>query len=340
MSQDTVFITGASGFVASWIVSRLIHHGYKVIGSVRSEEKGRVVDELYPEHMFKHVIVTDMVNKFEFDTVFQENPQIKYVIHTANPTIMMSDDQIRDVVEPATKGIKALMQSAKEYGRNIEKFVYTGSIASMTPYINPLKAKPDHLYSEDVWSTLTIDDVDNRQSGAGYAVSKIMCEKFFWSFVETEDVSFKATSVVLPFIIGIPVDLNTKPENLGGSLPLEYSWYLLASKFDTLSPDDGMYSLSLDARDAGDFHVRALTAKSLDGKRALPVEGQISQYDGARCFKALKENNEEDCDFKKISGIRMLYDNTKTKQAIPDFEYIPLKQSLKDFFEYVQKFES
>lgn len=57
-----VLVSGASGFIACWIVKTLLDKGYAVRGSVRSEKKGEYLKNLFAEHgeMFEIVIVEDM----------------------------------------------------------------------------------------------------------------------------------------------------------------------------------------------------------------------------------------------------------------------------------------
>ena len=44
-SSTTVFVSGASGFIAQTLVKQLIEKGYKVVGTVRSNEKGNSLKE-------------------------------------------------------------------------------------------------------------------------------------------------------------------------------------------------------------------------------------------------------------------------------------------------------
>ena len=44
-SSTTVFVSGASGFIAQTLVKQLIEKGYKVVGTVRSNEKGDFLKE-------------------------------------------------------------------------------------------------------------------------------------------------------------------------------------------------------------------------------------------------------------------------------------------------------
>jgi uncharacterized protein YbjT (DUF2867 family) len=42
----TVLVSGANGYVAAWAVRILLENGYKVRGTVRSEEKGKHLKEI------------------------------------------------------------------------------------------------------------------------------------------------------------------------------------------------------------------------------------------------------------------------------------------------------
>ncbi|KAG8928937.1 methylglyoxal reductase (NADPH-dependent) gre2 [Tulasnella sp. 418] len=57
-----VLVTGASGFIAVWIVKTLLERGYSVVGTVRSEGKGDYLKTLFKEHgdKFSYTIVEDI----------------------------------------------------------------------------------------------------------------------------------------------------------------------------------------------------------------------------------------------------------------------------------------
>ena len=44
--STTVFVSGATGFIAQNIIKELLSKDYKVIGSVRSEKKGQDLEKL------------------------------------------------------------------------------------------------------------------------------------------------------------------------------------------------------------------------------------------------------------------------------------------------------
>lgn len=64
-SETVVFVSGATGFIAQQIVKTVLEAGYKTIGSVRSEEKGKYLKSLIESaglnsNLFNYVIVKDI----------------------------------------------------------------------------------------------------------------------------------------------------------------------------------------------------------------------------------------------------------------------------------------
>ena len=61
-SNEKVLVTGASGYIAAWIVRTLLEKGYTVRGTVRSESKGQYLSKTFAEfgNRFEYVIVDDI----------------------------------------------------------------------------------------------------------------------------------------------------------------------------------------------------------------------------------------------------------------------------------------
>ncbi len=58
-SPAKVLVTGANGFIATWIVQVLIDRGYSGVGTVRSVPKGTVMKQQF-EDKFEFAIVGDL----------------------------------------------------------------------------------------------------------------------------------------------------------------------------------------------------------------------------------------------------------------------------------------
>ena len=61
-SSDKVLVTGANGYIALWIVQTLLQRGNSVRAAVRSESKGRHLQELFKSYgnKLETVVVPDM----------------------------------------------------------------------------------------------------------------------------------------------------------------------------------------------------------------------------------------------------------------------------------------
>ena len=83
----SVFISGASGFIAQHIVENLLKENYTVIGSVRSQEKAdRLTRQFGNNPNLQFEIVGDIAKLDAFDNAFSKHGKdIKYVLHTASP---------------------------------------------------------------------------------------------------------------------------------------------------------------------------------------------------------------------------------------------------------------
>jgi nucleoside-diphosphate-sugar epimerase len=74
---STVLVTGANGFIGSHIIDQLLQLDYRVRGTVRTEAKGKWVqdyfDEKYGHGKLELVVVPDMSKKGAFDDAVKGN---------------------------------------------------------------------------------------------------------------------------------------------------------------------------------------------------------------------------------------------------------------------------
>jgi len=124
-SGKRVFLTGASGFIASYILSLLIEvhiklsshimytnfmplqEGYHTTASVRSESKAQQILDKHPTWKDKvhFVFVEDIAVDGAFDEVFQrEKIGFDYILHTASPVNFSVTDFQKDLIDPAVRG--------------------------------------------------------------------------------------------------------------------------------------------------------------------------------------------------------------------------------------------
>lgn len=64
-ADNAVLVSGASGFIASWICLYLLERGHAVRGTTRSEKKGEWMKVMFGDRgydKFEYVVVTDLEN--------------------------------------------------------------------------------------------------------------------------------------------------------------------------------------------------------------------------------------------------------------------------------------
>ena len=100
-----ILVTGATGYIASWIIERLLNQGYSVHATVRDPSRKEKIQHLYDLadkssgqiQFFK----ADLLEPRSFDEAMQG---CEVVIHTASPFVVTNyKDAVKDIIEPAVK---------------------------------------------------------------------------------------------------------------------------------------------------------------------------------------------------------------------------------------------
>ena len=137
--MPTTLVTGANGFVGASVVDALLseQHAHNVVLAVRSPSSADALLAAHPEWPASKIqihAVPDFTVPGAFNSLFQQHPNIDYVIHVAAP--LLDDPRNTDFVEhfekPSVLGNTGLLKSAKEYGKNVKAISVTGSINAIT----------------------------------------------------------------------------------------------------------------------------------------------------------------------------------------------------------------
>uniref|UniRef100_A0A060T0Z3 ARAD1C19756p n=1 Tax=Blastobotrys adeninivorans TaxID=409370 RepID=A0A060T0Z3_BLAAD len=193
----SVLLTGASGFIAAVILDQLVKKDYKIVATVRNQEKADWINKLYPNANIAISFVGDIAEDGAFDQTFKDHSDIEYVLHTASPFHFNHTDPEKDILNPAIKGTTGILHSIKKYGPNVKHVVVTSSFAAMlNSYTWP--AKED--YTEESWNPVTYEDSLKPENT--YIGSKKLAEKVLWDFVEQEKPSFTASTVNPVMVFG------------------------------------------------------------------------------------------------------------------------------------------
>jgi len=175
MSKKIILVTGVSGFIASFVAQDLLEHGYKVRGTVRSLSSKEKYSHLFDLEGAKEdleIVEADLLKDGSFD---KHAEGVYSIFHTASPFFLGKDiDPQTELVDPALKGTRNVLNAAYKNKDTIKRVVLTSSIAA----IMGNKEGTPPVYSEDDWNTVSSLTVNP------YSYSKTLAEKEAWKLVK------------------------------------------------------------------------------------------------------------------------------------------------------------
>ncbi|KAB5585120.1 hypothetical protein GE09DRAFT_15501 [Coniochaeta sp. 2T2.1] len=248
----TTIYPGGTGFIASHILDQLLAHGFTVVATVRSKEKGISLRASLPEFdtNFDFVVVEDITKEGVFDEAVTSNPPFDYVVHTASPYHLNPRDPVTDFLDPAIKGTTGILHSIKSRAPTVKRVVFTSSSAAI---LNP-KSHAE-VYDESVWAPMTWEEALVPQNA--YKASKIFAEQAAWRFVEEEEPSFDLATINNTYTFG-PVQRHLTSLDQINASNHRIRDMLLGKMRDGLAPTAPVFTF-VDVRDVALAHVRALT---------------------------------------------------------------------------------
>ncbi|KAL9369910.1 hypothetical protein Peur_041109 [Populus x canadensis] len=180
---QTVCVTGAGGFIASWIVKLLLEKGYSVKGTVRNpaDPKNSHLRELEGAQERLTLCKADLL---DYESLKEAIQGCDGVFHTACP---VTDDPDK-VMEPAVNGTKNVIMAAAE--AKVRRVVFTSSIG--TVYMDP-KRSPDVVVDESCWSDLEYC----KNTKNWYCYGKTVAEQDAWDVARKKGVDLVVVNPVV-----------------------------------------------------------------------------------------------------------------------------------------------
>ncbi|KAH9667442.1 Cinnamoyl-CoA reductase 1 [Citrus sinensis] len=183
VSGQTICVTGAGGFIASWMVKLLLEKGYNVKGTVRNPDdpKNAHLRELEGA---KERLVLCKADLLDYESLKEAINGCEGVFHTASP---VTDDP-EQMVEPAVIGTKNVIVAAAE--AKVRRVVFTSSIGAV--YMDPNRS-PDDVVDESCWSDLEFC----KNTKNWYCYGKAVAEKAAWEEAVARGVDLVVVNPVL-----------------------------------------------------------------------------------------------------------------------------------------------
>ncbi|XP_057850060.1 phenylacetaldehyde reductase isoform X2 [Cryptomeria japonica] len=181
MTGKLVCVTGASGFVASWIVKLLLNRGYVVRATVRdlgNPDKTKHLSELEGANERLHLVKADLLDMGSFEAAIDS---CEGVFHTASPFYFDVKDPQAELLEPAVTGVINVLEACAKTP-SVKRVVITSSIAAVA--YNVRTRGPDVVVDETWFS----DPEYLREQQNWYQLSKTLAEETAWKMAKDKGI--------------------------------------------------------------------------------------------------------------------------------------------------------
>lgn len=179
-NSKTVLVTGANGFVASWLVKKLLEEGFTVHAAVRNPKNKEKIAHLEAIAKDSKGTIKFFASDLLVQGSYQESMEgCSLVYHTASPFTVDVEDPQKELIDPAVKGTENVLNTAKEV-ISVKRVVVTSSCAAIyTDALDTINA-PNGRLNEAVWNTTASIDYQP------YSWSKTLAEKKAWEIAESQ----------------------------------------------------------------------------------------------------------------------------------------------------------
>lgn len=175
-----VLVTGATGYVAGWLIKKLLEEGLTVHAAVRNPEnknKTQHLDKIAAEtrgtiRYFK----TDLLQPGSYAAAMQG---CELVYHTASPFTTEVKDPQKELIDPAVNGTRNVLKTATQTP-SVKRVVVTSSCAAIYTDAIDCQNAPKGVLTEEIWNTTSSLEYQP------YSYSKTLAEKAAWEIAESQ----------------------------------------------------------------------------------------------------------------------------------------------------------
>ncbi|GMI65957.1 hypothetical protein like AT5G19440 [Hibiscus trionum] len=312
-AEKVVCVTGASGFIGSWLVNFLLQRGYTVNATVRDPNDPKKVEhlvELDGANERLRLFKAELMDEGSFDSAVEG---CIGVFHAASPCFYSSavKDQQAEMVEAAVKGTLNVLRACAKVA-SIKRVIITSSLAAVMSTGEPLA---DNVVVDETWFS---DPGFCQELKHWYSLSKTLAEKVAWEFSEENGIDM--VSINPGMVSGPPLQPTV-------GISLEPIVKLIGAETFT----DATFRW-VDVRDVAIAHILAFESPSAHGRYCLDGKPMKS----SQVLKILRElypdlNFPERCSVKtRLLSVYTEYELSEEKVKSLGIIFTPLEVSLKD----------
>ncbi|XP_019412683.1 PREDICTED: cinnamoyl-CoA reductase 1-like isoform X2 [Lupinus angustifolius] len=321
-----VYVTGASGYIASWIVKFLLQRGYTVRATVRDPSNPKKIQHLVQldgANERLQLYKADLLQQGSFDSAIQG---CDAVFHTAspvpppaaniqNPQVLFCLFQV-EVIDPAVKGTVNVLESCAK-SPSVKRIILTSSM--IAAFYNGMPLSPEVEIDETWFSNPDFC----MQTKKWYAFAKTSAEDIAWKFVKEKKIDMV---VINPTVTVGPL---LQPE-LNSSAALIFNLINGSETFPNIS-----YPW-VNVKDVADAHVKAYETPSASGRYILS-ERVTHLSEVVKILRNLYPTLQIADKCADNEPFMTTYKVSKEKAKHLGIEFIPLDMSLKETVESLKE---
>ena len=335
-----VLVTGGSGYVASWIIKKLLEEGLDVNATVRDPSNSKKVGHLTALakasagklKLFK----SDLLDSGSFDEPMRD---CELVIHTASPFFITGiKNPEEELIRPAKEGTRNILESAKR-NPTVKRVVLTSSVVAIHGDNADIALAPGGIFTEKEWN------ITSSAQHQPYAYSKTIAEKEAWAISKEQD-QWDLLTINPGWILGPSV--SKRKDSMSISTMIQFG--------------DGSYKMGVpelrngivDVRDVATSHIKAGYTPEASGRHII-VSGEATLLDLANMLRK-QFGDEYPFPRKQVpkflfwliapirgftrkyasrnTGIQIRFDNSYSKTDL-NMSYIPIEQTVKEHFQQI-----
>lgn len=246
-----VMITGATGYVAGWIVKKLLEEGFTVHAPVRDPGNAQKL------HYLNAIAAKapGTIRYYQADLLDEGSyadamAGCQIVFHTASPFKIDVIDPQKELIEPALWGTRNVLEEVNRTP-SVKRVVLTSSCAAIYGDNADLRETPNGVFTEDIWNT------SSSLAHQPYSYSKTLAEKEAWK-INQEQSHWELVTINPSLVIGPGINPHATSES-----------FKIVKQFGDGSMKAGAprYAFGVvDVRDLAEAHFRAAFTPEAKGR--------------------------------------------------------------------------
>ena len=335
-----VMVTGATGYLASWIVKRLLDDGVKVRATVRDPS-----DQVKVEHLSSiaeksdadlKLFKADLLDPGSFD---EASADCELIIHTASPfSITNVKNSEEELIRPAKEGTVNVLESVNR-SASAKRVVLTSSVVAVYGDNIDIEMTSGGKFTESDWNQTS------SPNHRPYPFSKTVAEREAWK-ISGEQNQWDLVTVNPGWILG--PSLSKRVDSASIKTMIEFADGTYKNGVPRL------WNPMVDVRDVAKAHIKAGFTPEAKGRHILFSEEATLLDLG----KILRKNFGDQYPFPtkeppkllfwliapmfgftrkwttKNVGYKISFDNSYSKKDL-GMTYLPLEQTVKDHFQQI-----